>query len=136
MASNQEIAQKVLEAVGGKDNVASVAHCMTKLRLNLKDQNIPEDEKVKAIKGVLGVARSGGQHQIIIGQNVPKVYEEVCKIGGFAVKTAVQENLDAPKEKLTPKAVGRNILNYLSGSMTMLIPGMIGTPCSRPSKWW
>lgn len=127
MASNQEIAKNVLEAVGGKDNVTQVTHCMTRLRLNLKDQGIPNDDEVKAIKGVLGVARSGGQYQIIIGQNVPKVYAEVCQIGGFAVKAAVEENLDGPKEKLTPKAIGSNILNYLSGSMAMLIPAMIGT---------
>ncbi|MBD5085380.1 MAG: PTS transporter subunit EIIB, partial [Clostridiales bacterium] len=101
MASNQEIAKNVLEAVGGKDNVTNVTHCMTRLRLTLKDQGIPNDEEVKKIKGVLGVVRSGGQYQVIIGQNVPKVYAEVCSIGGFAVKAAVQENLDGPKEKLT-----------------------------------
>ena len=126
MADNRKIAQNVLEAVGGKDNVVQVTHCMTRLRLNLKDQGIPDDEAVKKIPGVLGVARSGGQYQVIIGQNVPKVYAEVCQIGGFAVKAAVEENLDGPKEKLTPKVIGSNILNYLSGSMTQLIPGMIG----------
>lgn len=125
MATNKEIAQNVLEAIGGKENVVQVTHCMTRLRLNLKDQGIPSDEEVKKINGVLGVVRSGGQYQIVIGQNVPKVYEEVCKIGGFAVKAAVEENLDGPKEKLTPKAVGSNILNYLSGSMAQLIPVMI-----------
>ena len=123
---NKQIAKNVLEAVGGKDNVTQVTHCMTRLRLNLKDDKIPDDEKVKAINGVLGVARSGGQYQVIIGQNVPKVYDEVCKIGGFAVKSAVEENLDGPKEKLTPKTIGNNIMNYLSGSMATLIPGMIG----------
>lgn len=125
MANNKEIAQNVLMAVGGKDNVIQVTHCMTRLRLNLKDQNLPNDGEVKAIKGVLGVARSGGQYQVIIGQNVPKVYEEVCKIGGFAVKAAVDENLDGPKEKLTPKTVGSNILNYVAGSVTPMIPVMM-----------
>ncbi len=127
MADNKKIAQNVLEAVGGKDNVIQVTHCMTRLRFNLKDQNIPEDAKLKEIKGVLGVVRSGGQYQVIVGQNVPKVYEEICQIGGFAAKAAIEETLDGPKEKLTVKTAGGKILNYLSGSMAQLIPGMIGT---------
>ena len=122
MANNQQIASDVLRAVGGKENVKAVAHCMTRLRFNLKDDKIPDVEEVKKIPGVLGVVVSGGQFQIIIGQNVPKVYDEVCKLGGFAAQAAIEENLDGPKEKLTLKKIGSNILNYLSGSMTPLIP--------------
>lgn len=122
---NKQIAKDVLAAVGGKENVTQVTHCMTRLRFNLKDQEIPDDAKVKELNGVLGVARAGGQYQVIIGQNVPKVYAEVCQIGGFDTKAAINENLDGPKEKLTPKKVGSNILNYLSGSMTPLLPAMM-----------
>ena len=122
MANNKKIAEDVLQAVGGVDNISDVVHCMTRLRLTLKDQNIPVDDEVKKIPGVLGVARSGGQYQIIIGQNVPKVYAEVCKMGNFASHAAIDENLDKPKEPLTPKKIASNILNYLSGSMAPLIP--------------
>lgn len=123
--NNREIAENVLKAVGGAENVTNATHCMTRLRLNLKDDTIPQDDEVKAIDGVLGVARSGGQYQVIIGQNVPKVYAEVCNIGGFATKAAVDEKLDKPKENLTLKAVGNNILNYLAGSLTPLIPVIV-----------
>lgn len=122
MANNKKIAEDVLQAVGGVDNISDVVHCMTRLRLTLKDQNLPNDDEVKKIPGVLGVARSGGQYQIIIGQNVPKVYAEVCKMGNFASHAAIDENLDKPKEPLTPKKIASNILNYLSGSMAPLIP--------------
>ena len=71
---NKKIAQEVLEAVGGKDNVTSATHCMTRLRLNLKDMGLPNEEAVKNINGVVGVVKAGGQFQVIIGQNVPKVY--------------------------------------------------------------
>lgn len=125
MASNRQIAESVLQAVGGKSNVTHVTHCMTRLRLNLKDESIPKDEAVKKISGVIGVVRAGGQYQIIIGQNVPKVYAEICQLGGFQAEAPVDENLDAPKQPLTPKQVGLNILNYMSGSMTPLIPVMI-----------
>ncbi|WP_305151424.1 PTS transporter subunit EIIC [uncultured Dubosiella sp.] len=125
MEKNQQIAASVLELVGGKENISFVTHCMTRLRLNLKDESIVDDEKVKKIKGVLGIAHSGGQYQIIIGQNVPKVYKAVCETGGFQQEAAIEENLDQPKEKLTLKTIGSNIMNYMSGSMTQLIPGMI-----------
>lgn len=126
-ADNKQIARDVLAAVGGASNITSAAHCMTRLRLNLKDQSIPNDDEVKKIKGVLGAQWSGGQYQVIIGQNVPKVYDEVVKMGVDA-GGSVDENLDAdlPKEKLTPKKVGANIMNYLSRSMVALIPLMMG----------
>lgn len=125
MATNKQIAQDVLQAVGGKSNVTHVTHCMTRLRFNLKDESVPQDEEVKKISGVIGVVRAGGQYQIVIGQNVPKVYAEVCAMGGFQAAAPLDENLDKPKTKLTPKQVGMNILNYMAGSMTPLIPVMM-----------
>ena len=124
MADNKQIAANVLEAVGGKSNVSFVTHCMTRLRFTLKDRTIPDVDAVKKINGVIGVQEAGGQFQVIIGQNVPKVYDELCALGGFAKQDAIQENLDPnlPKEKLTPALVGTKILNYLSGSMMPLIP--------------
>ncbi|MCD8067574.1 MAG: PTS transporter subunit EIIC [Lachnospiraceae bacterium] len=123
--SNEQIAKEVLKAVGGKENITNVAHCMTRLRFNLKDMGIPSEEKIKAIKGVLGVTVAGGQFQVIIGQNVPKVYDSLCEQGGIAKQEVINENLDAPKEKLTPKKIGSNIMAYLSGSMVALIPVMM-----------
>lgn len=120
--NNEQIAEQVLEAVGGKENVVTVAHCMTRLRFTLKDMGLPNEEEIKKVKGVIGVVVSGGQFQVIIGQNVPKVYAALCAIGHFQVKEGIDENIDAPKEKLTLKGVGTNILNFLSGSMVPLIP--------------
>ena len=55
---NKKIAQEVLAAVGGKDNITSATHCMTRLRLNLKDKGLPNEETVKAINGVIGDRKS------------------------------------------------------------------------------
>ena len=120
--NNERIAEQVLAAVGGKENISSVTHCMTRLRFNLKDMGLPDQEQIKKIPGVLGVVIAGGQFQVIIGQNVPKVYAALCNMGGLQVQEAIPENLDAPKEKLTPKRLGGIIMNYLAGSMTPLIP--------------
>ena len=123
---NKKIAQEVLAAVGGKDNVTSATHCMTRLRLTLKDAGIPKEEEIKKINGIVGVVQAGGQYQIIVGQNVPKVYAEFCAMTGLETQEAINENLDGPKEKLTLKKLGGNVMNYVAGSMTPMIPAMMG----------
>ena len=127
MADNKQIAADVLEAIGGKDNVTFATHCITRLRFNLKDDTIPNDDAIKQIPGVLGVNRVGKQYQVIIGPNVDKVYEEVCDLGGFAKQEAVEEDADAPAEKkpLTLKSIGSAIMDGLSGSLTPVIPAML-----------
>ena len=118
----QKLAEEVLKAVGGKENVMNVTHCMTRLRFNLKDESIPNQEEIKKISGVIGVLKAGGQFQVIIGQTVDQVYSCLCEIGGFQNNSKIDENLDKPKEKLTPKLVGSKILDGLAGSLTPLIP--------------
>ena len=131
MADNKKIAEDVLAAVGGPDNITSATHCMTRLRLNLKDQSVPDDDQVKKIPGVLGAQWSGGQYQVIIGQNVPKVYEEAIKLG-VTGEGAIDEDLgDAEPEKLTVKSAANNVLNYLSKSMVALIPAMLSAAMFR-----
>ena len=128
---NKQIAQSVLELVGGASNVTTATNCMTRLRLTLKDNNLADIEKIKKVKGVLGAQFSGSQLQVIIGQNVPKVLDEFIAISGVARGAEVKENLDAPKEKLTPKVIGNKILDYLSGSMVQLIPLLMGSGLFR-----
>lgn len=127
MASNEQIAMSVLAAVGGSQNVANVFHCMTRLRFNLKDEACVNDDEVKALDGVLGVQRTAGQYQIIIGQNVSEVYRFVCKEAHIKEQDVVDENLDGtgPKKALTLKSVGNGLLDYLSGSIAPIIPAIM-----------
>jgi len=120
-----ELANNILASVGGKDNVSYVTHCMTRLRFNIKDNSLPKDDELKAIPGVLGVVRSGGQLQIIIGQTVEHVYNNLVKIGNFETSSPLSEDLDKPKEKLTLKKIGSNILDALAGCLTPLIPLLV-----------
>lgn len=119
---NKQIATDVLELVGGAENVAVATNCMTRLRLTLKDNSKADVEKIKKVKGVLGCQFAGSQLQVIIGQNVPKVLAEFVAMSGVKQGAAVDENLDAPKEKFELKNLPNIILDYLSGSMTQLIP--------------
>lgn len=122
MADNKQIATDVLALVGGAENVQVATNCMTRLRLTLVDNAKADVEKIKKVKGVLGCQFSGSQLQVIIGQNVPKVLDEFVAISGVKQGAAVNENLDAPKEKLTLKGLANKMLDYLSGTMTQLIP--------------
>lgn len=127
MADSKDIATGVLSAVGGKENVQGLVHCMTRLRFTLKDKSGVSDDEVKSMEGVLGVAKTGGQYQVIIGLKVPEVYAEIVN-QGVAAGGEVDEDLsaqDALKEKLSAKTIGNAILNYLSGSVVPLIPVLI-----------
>ena len=53
--NNRQIAENILAAVGGRENITSVTHCMTRLRFNLKDMGLPDQEQIKKLNGVLGV---------------------------------------------------------------------------------
>lgn len=70
MPDNKKIASEAVAAVGGAGNINSALHCMTRLRLAIKDRGLVDERAVNAIKGVLGSQWSGGQYQVIIGQSV------------------------------------------------------------------
>ena len=124
----QQIVTDILQEVGGKDNIIQATHCMTRLRLNLKDMGIPNDDKVKTIPGVLGVMRAGGQYQIIIGQTVNEVYDIFIDAIGLSRQTII-ENLDDKdtQKKNGSKAIFSGILNKVSGSLTPLIPLLVAS---------
>lgn len=119
-----KIVAQIVENIGGIENVESVTHCMTRLRFVLKDESKINIEAIKAINGVMGFARQGGQNQVIIGNNVAQAYKEVLKLGDFGKESDVAKG--KVKEKLTPRKIGSNILDALVSTMSPLIPAIIG----------
>lgn len=83
-ADYTQLAQEVVEAVGGKANIVNVTNCMTRLRFVLKDDTLPDKAKVSAIKGVRGVMNQGGQYQVVIGTHVNEVIKDVRKVAGIS----------------------------------------------------
>lgn len=76
--NNTEIAKKVIEALGGRENVNSVAHCATRLRVMVKDEEKIDKDTVENLEKVQGAFFNSGQYQIIFGTGtVNKIYEEV-----------------------------------------------------------
>ena len=71
----KQLAAVILEKVGGKENVDKVLHCATRLRFTLKDVDKADTDALKKTKGVLSVINAGGQYQVVIGPDVPQVYQ-------------------------------------------------------------
>lgn len=118
---NGELAAAILPLVGGKDNIITATHCMTRLRLQLKDYEAADKEALKALKGVSTALEQGGQLQIVIGTTVGEVYEEFVRLAGVEAKEAIDENLDDK----TKSSVADRVFGYLSGTMVNIIPIMI-----------
>src|SRR5690606_10922674 len=84
--------------VGGKENVNSLVHCITRLRFKLKDEGKANTDVLKNMDGVVTVMKSGGQYQVVIGNHVPDVYKAVVAEGGFQSSSPV-EATDEEKKK-------------------------------------
>lgn len=123
----QELATRVVDLVGGKDNIVHVLHCVTRLRFNLRDHSAARQDDIKQVPGVLGVVDAGTQLQVIIGPDVDKAYDAVCALIGQEKLGAIDENLDAgqPKQPLSPKRIGQAMLDGLSGTMATVIPAIV-----------
>ncbi len=122
--TNKEIAIKLVELVGGKDNVKSVTNCMTRCRFELNNFSKANVEEIKKSEGVLGIVETKEQLQVIYGPGkVNKVTEEVKKIVGTKVvigEDAVAETKAKLKEKNDTKF--KNILKKLGNVFIPLIP--------------
>lgn len=95
--TNTEIAKKVIEALGGVENVNSVAHCATRLRVMVKDESIIDKDTVENIEKVQGAFFNSGQYQIIFGTGtVNKIYDEVVTLG---LPTATKAEMKAEAGK-------------------------------------
>lgn len=115
----KNLAEEVVELLGGKENVSYFSNCTTRLRFNLIDSSIAKANKAKieAIDGVIGVVVNS-QFQVIIGPAVNDAAVEVKKVLGD-----LSGNADAPKEK---QSIGATVLEYMMAIFQPLVPAMAG----------
>ncbi|WP_219666571.1 PTS transporter subunit EIIB, partial [Clostridioides difficile] len=97
MRRYEQLSKEIIENVGGKDNISSLSHCITRLRFKLKDESIANDDVLKKMDGIVTVMKSAGQYQVVIGNHVPDVYEVVCDLAGLGGDTIDNSDSDAPK---------------------------------------
>ena len=80
MGKYNELAKDIIKNVGGKENINDLMHCITRLRFKLNDESKANDDVLKGMEGIVTVMKSGGQYQVVIGNHVPDVYAEICKL--------------------------------------------------------
>ena len=99
MGKYTQLAMDIIQNVGGKENIRSLTHCITRLRFQLVDEGRANDGVLKKMDGVVTVMKSGGQYQVVIGNHVPEVYADVCAIAGIG-ETAPSAEAPAQKKNL------------------------------------
>ena len=108
MASKYDgLARIIIQNVGGKENVKSVAHCVTRLRFKLKDESKANDEILESTDGVIKIMKASGQYQVVIGPHVTDVFDAVLEIGKFQSGGLVDEDGNPIEEDADEDALSR-----------------------------
>lgn len=118
MASKYDgLARIILQNVGGKGNVNSVFHCVTRLRFRLKDESKANTEVLEQTDGIIQILKSGGQYQIVIGPQVGDVYDAVLAVSGLTGAGEVDEegNPVDSGESQGKKGVLDTVIDFISG---------------------
>ncbi|HEK9982680.1 beta-glucoside-specific phosphotransferase system (PTS), IIABC component [Streptococcus equi subsp. zooepidemicus Sz105] len=115
----QETAKAIFEAVGGEQNIQEVTHCITRLRLVLKDDKQVVDQKIKLIPNVIGVMRQNGQYQIILGNDVNNYYKAFMTLGQF-------HETDMSSSAGQKQSVIEELIETIASVITPLIPALLG----------
>ena len=127
MATGQQIktsSKQIIDIIGGKENIISAAHCVTRLRLVLKDESIIDVDKLSDVEVVKGHFSNSGQFQIIIGSGtVDEVYKEIVILAGIT-ETSKEEVKKKADEKLNPLQV---LVKTLANLFVPILPALIAS---------
>ncbi|WP_018296308.1 glucose PTS transporter subunit IIA [Corynebacterium lubricantis] len=127
----ESLAQNVVDDLGGPDNIKSFTHCATRLRFVVKDSDKADLDAVNEVDGVITAIKAGGQHQVVVGNDVPYAYEAVMDIPGMAKKSVkdqtdgdeVDEEEEGEGEK---KSIVDKFIDLISALITPLIWPLAG----------
>ncbi|MED1467080.1 sucrose-specific PTS transporter subunit IIBC [Bacillus salipaludis] len=123
MAENRKIAEEVINAVGGRENIQSVAHCATRLRIMVNDKEKINQEQVETINKVKGAFFNSGQYQIIFGTGtVNKIYEEVTLLG-----LSLMSASDQKKEAIKSGSRFQRAVRTFGDVFVPIIPVLVAT---------
>lgn len=121
MSKYAEDVKKLLEYVGGKDNISAVTHCMTRMRFVLKDTDKADKEKIESLESVKGTFLQAGQFQVIIGNTVAQFYNEFTQVAGIEGVNKEQVKEQA-KSNMHPV---QRLMANLAEIFSPLIPAII-----------
>ncbi|ETY75478.1 beta-glucoside-specific PTS transporter subunit IIABC [Lactiplantibacillus fabifermentans] len=119
----RELAQQILDNIGGKANISKAWHCATRLRFNLKAVDKANTEAIENLDGVITVVQSAGQYQVVIGNSVAKVFEALADLAGLANPdtTPAADTEDAPKQNILNRFIA-----FISGIFTPFLGALAG----------
>lgn len=118
MGKYQNLAKDIVKNVGGKGNINGLTHCITRLRFKLKDESKANDHVIKNMDGVVTLVKSAGQYQVVIGNHVTEVFDDVCEVAGISGGSSSRSET---KEK---QGIGAAIIDFISGVMTPILAMM------------
>ncbi len=116
----EKCAGRILENIGGKENVMNLHHCITRLRFELRDDTKMNREEIEKIQGVQGILTKGSQYQVVLGEKVANVYDAMSMLVGDTSEK------DGEKQKEIKKiSVFAKIVDYFTGSVTPIVPALM-----------
>lgn len=124
----KKLAEDVVANIGGQENIVSLTHCATRLRFKLRDQSKANKDAICKVKGVINVVESGGQFQIIIGNEVAHAFNAIEQLTGLAGQTVDM----VEKDDLKVKGKGIDmIIDLVTSIFTPILPALIGAGMIR-----
>lgn len=123
-----EVAKKILENIGGSENVRTFTHCATRLRFDIKDNSVVKMDELKGIKEVMGVVDKGGLFQVVIGPAVENVYREMVPLLKDAAleQPAVNDKSAVEADSKLKQSTFSKVMAYVSGAIQPTLPVLIG----------
>ncbi|PQP81505.1 PTS beta-glucoside transporter subunit EIIBCA [Paenibacillus sp. PCH8] len=118
--NHRELSKEIIQLTGGEENISQAWHCITRLRFNVNDEKKVQLEQIKNLNGVLGAQFQNDQFQVVIGNHVAAVYEEL--------EGQLKQGDATEQDKQAPRSRGINaVLDTISGIFTPILPAIVGT---------
>ncbi|MFT8648254.1 MAG: PTS transporter subunit EIIB, partial [Liquorilactobacillus nagelii] len=117
----QKLAADILKNVGGKENINTAWHCATRIRFKLTDEKKADTKTIENLDGVITVVQSAGQYQVVIGNSVGQVFDQLADQAGLENKSSSSTETPAEKENLVNRFIA-----FISGTFTPFLGAMAG----------
>lgn len=122
--NNRELGEKILDGLGGPENIAHITHCATRLRVTPVSNDAVQNKKIEGLPGVLSVIEQSGQTQVVLGERVEAVYNEISALPSMSGHAEGDTKVEAEDKKTNWI---NNVFDVLSDSFRPLLWALLGT---------
>lgn len=123
--TNQEMAGRLIELFGGKENIKELMHCQTRVRMRAFDESKIDLEAIKALQGVFGVVIKGGQYQVVVGGEATNVYNEIALLTGISEGGLVDDPDAAAQDVGGEGSIFSRLIDFISNCFIPMIPALV-----------